>query len=400
MTRRLFGTLCGLVFLVNFGRTAFAPLVQPLRTEFGVSTAVIGTVTTLVWVGSAAPRVPVGYLLTRVPRRRVVVGAGALLAAASLFAATATTVPALQLGAFAVGLASGAYFVAAVPLVGELFPDSMGRAVGVHGMSSQVAAVLAPGAVVGVLAVGSWRTVFHLLAAFAVALTVALAVVLRRRDVTPTAGADRDFAGALSHWRVIATGVFVVASAGFAWQGLFNFYVPYLVEGKGLSTATANTLLTVVFAAGVPAFWLSGRLADRLPHLPYLLAIHLSFLCCLLALTAISSVAALFVVTAALGYVIHSIFPAADAYMLETLPAASRASAYALFSGVALLIEATGSGVVGALTAASYGYDQVFRLFGLLLIGAFLALAGLYLAGRLPGAPAAPFRRGARARDR
>ncbi|WP_224449901.1 MFS transporter [Haloprofundus salilacus] len=385
MTRRLFGTLCGLVLLVNFGRTAFAPLVEPLQAAFGVGPAAIGLVTSLVWFGTAVPRIPVGYLLTRIPRHRVVLGTGVLLAVAAAFTATATSLLALQLGAFAIGIASGAYFVAAVPLVGELYPDAVGRAVGIHGTASQVAAVIAAPVVVTLLAAGEWRHVFWLLAVCASLLTVVLLAVVRARGTVPSsAGDDRNFREALSHWRVIVTGVAMVGVAGFAWQGLFNFYVPYLTATKGFTPAQASTMLTVVFAAGVPAFWFSGRLADRLPHLPYVLGIVAAFGACLFALTAVSGFLPVLVVTAALGYVVHSLFPALDTYMLGALPARNRGSAYAVYSGVALLIESGGSGTVGFLTGADVPFDAVFRLFTVVLAAEFAVLLALYVAGRLP----------------
>jgi hypothetical protein len=39
MTRRLYGSLLGMVFVVNFGRVAFAPLVEPLQAS---GSAVVG----------------------------------------------------------------------------------------------------------------------------------------------------------------------------------------------------------------------------------------------------------------------------------------------------------------------------------------------------------------------
>jgi len=38
----------------------------------------------------------------------------------------------------------------------------------------------------------------------------------------------------------------------------------------GVGERAGRTLLQVMFAAGVPAFYVSGRLADRLPAVPYL----------------------------------------------------------------------------------------------------------------------------------
>ena len=428
MTRRLFTTLCGLVFLVNFGRVAFAPLVPEFQQELGISAAAVGSVTTLVWVGTAAPRIPVGWVLTKVRRERVVLATGVALSLSAAFTATADSLGALRAGAFAVGLASGGYFVASIPLIGLLYPDTTGRAVGVHGTASQVAGVVAPTLVVVAIArAGDWRVVFVGLSVGALALTAVLVAVLRRRggigprnadgvvadggsggdadprDTDDAADADpetevdddptadpvdggRDFRAALSHWRTVLAGMSLVAVAGFAWQGVFNFYVSYLIS-EGLSASNANLLLTVAFAAGVPAFWLGGRLADSLPKVPYLLALNALFLLSLVALTLSGSLLAFGVVSAVLGYAAHSLFPAVDTYMLATLPAADRASAYAVFSGASLLLEANGSGVVGALTDAGIAFDWVFRLFAAAVAALLLAASLLYLAGRFPAPP-------------
>jgi len=401
VTTRLFTTLCGLVFLVNFGRVAFAPLVPEFQQELGLSAAAVGSVTTLVWLGTAAPRIPVGWVLTRVRRERVVLATGVALSAAAALTATADSLYTLQTGAFAVGLATGGYFVAAIPLIGTLYPERTGRAVGIHGTASQIASVVAPALVLAAIArLGDWRVVFWALAVGAAVSTASLVVVLRRRGADerdrggdagergsereggPTAE-PRSFLAALSHWRIVLAGMSLVAVAGFAWQGVFNFYVSYLLS-EGLTPANANLLLTVAFAAGVPAFWLGGRLADRLPKVPYLLALNAAFLASLVALTYAGSLTAFAVVSAVIGYAAHALFPAVDTYMLSTLPAPDRASAYAVFSGASLLFEANGSGVVGALTDAGVGFDQVFRLFAVAVAAVLVFAALLYVLGRFP----------------
>jgi MFS family permease len=155
------------------------------------------------------------------------------------------------------------------------------------------------------------------------------------------------------------------------------------VLAKGHSTAVAGTMLTVVFGAGVPAFVVSGRLADRVPHVPYIIAIHVAFTGCLLALTVAESVLALLVVSAATGYAIHSLFPAMDAYLFGRLPDTDRASAYAVFSGGALALEATGSGVVGLLTEAGFAFETVFRWFAVGLAVLVVVLVAARAAGWL-----------------
>ncbi|MFD1633689.1 MFS transporter [Haloplanus ruber] len=382
MTRRLFGTLCGLVFCANFGRVAFAPLLETFRTTFTVGTGAVGLVTTLVWVGTAVPRVPVGYLVTRVARGRIVLGAGVLLTVASALTATTTSLPLLQAGAFAIGVASGAYYAAAVPLIGDLYPDAIGRAAGIHGTAAQAAAVVAPTLTVALVAAESWRAVFWLLAALGVALTLLFLVVARRRDGGVPKGADHDFVAALGHWRVILAAVVLIGGTGFVWQGVFNFYVTYLVTVKELAPGRAGTLLTVVFAAGLPAFWLGGSLADRLPHVPYILTLGGGVAVGVVALTLAESTAALVAVSIVLGLVAHSLFPALDAYVLGTV-SDNRGSAYAVYGGLALVVQATGSGVVGAL-GELYPFDAIFRGFAGGLLALLACLAVLHLRGTLP----------------
>jgi predicted MFS family arabinose efflux permease len=373
-----------MAFLVNLARVVFAPLVGQFIVVFDVGEATAGTIATLVWLGSALPRLPAGWLLTRVPRHRVVLGTGVVLTGASLFTAAADTVVTVGAGALLMGLSSGVYFVAANPLVSELYPERVGRAMGTHGTASQVAAVAAAPLVTLALVV-SWRVAFVGIGVAAFLVTLVLVVTARRTDLPDAGVADRDLlAGIRREWRLIAVGVVILGATGFVWQGLFNFYELYM-RTKGLSPTMAKNMLTVVFAAGVPAFVVSGRLADRLPHVPYLLGVVAAFAASVLLLTRTTGLLALLVVTAVVGYIIHSLFPAMDTFLLDTLPDETRGSAYAAYSGAMMLTQAGGSSAVGTLVEGGLAYDAVFSTFVVGLGVVVAVLGGLRLAGRLPG---------------
>jgi predicted MFS family arabinose efflux permease len=373
-----------MVFLVNLARVVFAPLVGQFIVVFDVGEATAGSIATLVWLGSALPRLPAGWLLTRFPRERVVLGTGVVLTLASVFTAAADTVATVGVGALLMGLSSGVYFVAANPLVSELYPDRVGRAMGIHGTAAQVASVVAAPLVTLALVV-SWRATFVVVGAAAFLVTLALVATTRRAEVPDVGAADRDLLGGIRReWRLVAVGVVILGVTGFVWQGLFNFYELYM-RTKGLSPAMAKNSLTVVFAAGIPAFLVSGRLADRLPHVPYLLSIVAAFAGCVLLLTATTGLLALLVVTALVGYVVHSLFPAMDTFLLDTLPDETRGSAYAAYSAGMMLVQAGGSSAVGALVETGFGYDVVFSALALCLVVLVVVLGVLRLAGRLPG---------------
>ena len=380
---RLFASLCGFVFLINLARIVFAPLLDVFIAEFGITEATAGLIATLVWVGSASLRLPTGWLLTRVPRHRVVLGSGVVLVLSSGIAATATTVPHLMAGAFLMGIASGIYFVSANPLLSELYPSRVGRVMGIHGASSQLAAVVAA-PIVGLALVVDWRLSLWAIAVGAAAVTAATWVAARGTEMPDAGRADRSFvAGALSERRIIATALALVGAAVFVWQGVFNFYELYM-QSKGLSDRAAGALLTLVFAAGVPAFFVGGDLADRLPHVPYLLGIVGTFAAALLTLTVVEGLLAIAVVTAVLGFVVHALFPAADTYLLDTLPDSTRGSAYAAFSSVWMLTQSVGSVAVGLFLERDFTYDAVFAGAAIVLIATVVVLAVLERAGRLP----------------
>jgi MFS family permease len=379
----VFLSICAFSFLVNFGRMAFAPLVDYfIRT--GVSPATAGLAATAVWVGSALPRLPTGYLLTRVSRHRVLVGMGLFLVAAAGFTAFSPDIRVTIAGALFVGLASGVFFIAANPLVSELYPERVGLAVGLRGMSSQIAAVSAPFLVSLAIGLGTWRISFRALAGLALLFTVVFALAVRRAELPEAGVDDRDLFGAIrAQWRLVAAGVVFVGFSGFVWQGVFNFYVTYL-DAKGFATGPANTLLTVTFAAGVPSFVVAGRLADRFSYLSVLLGILAGFVVTLLAFTLVTGWVAVAAVSVVMSLIVHGLFPVADAYLLDSLPDENRASAYSGYSATMMLIQAPGGVAVGTLAEFGVSYSGVFRGYAVAVGAITVAMAALARAGRLP----------------
>jgi predicted MFS family arabinose efflux permease len=381
---RLFASLCGLVFLVNLARIIFAPLLNVFIAEFAIGEATAGLIVTLAWVGSASLRLPTGWLLTKVPRHHLVLASGSILAGSSAVAATATTVPHLMLGTFLMGLASGVYFVSANPLVSELFPGRVGRVMGIHGAASQIAAVIAAPFVALTLFV-DWRLSLWAIAVGAALITVYIYLTARQTELPDAGQDDRELiAGALSEWRLIGTALAIAGITVFIWQGVFNFYELYM-QSKGLSDRLSSTMLTLVFAAGIPAFFVGGDLADRLPKIPYLLGIVGTFALTLYAITTVESLAALVALTVVIGFVIHALFPAIDTYVLGTLPDATRGSAYAAFSSVWMLSQSLGSYVLGVFIEGGYAYDEVFAASAVLLGVTVVVLFAVDRTGRLPG---------------
>jgi len=380
----VFGSLLGLIFVINLGRVVFAPLIEPIRVATGASDATLGLLATLVWAGSAVPRLPTGLLLTRVSRARAILASGLILTLGTAFTALTRDPLGLLVGAFVMGTASGVYFIAANPLISELYRERPGRALGQHGVASQLAAVVAPGIVTAALVVGDWRTTLQAMAVAAGAMTVLFTVIARRAEFPDAGRQDTDFLAAIrTQWPIVLTAVATLGLTSLVWNGLFNFYVTYL-GSIGVEARAGRTLLQVTFAAGVPAFYVSGRLADRLPAVSYMLAILAAFTGCILLLPVVSGFWALAAFSTVLGYVIHSIFPAVDTYLLGSLPDHHRASAYSAYGAGMMLLQAPGSLLVGLLLDAGVGFPTIFQWMGGGLVALLVVLTALHVDGRLP----------------
>ncbi len=380
---RLLISLCGLVFFLNLARIVFAPLVDVFIAEFAIGEATAGLIVTLVWIGSASLRLPTGWLLTKVSRHRVILLSGIILTSSSALTASATTVEHLMIGGFAMGVASGVYFVSANPLLSELYPSQVGRVMGIHGASSQAAAVLAAPLVALTLLV-DWRLSLWTIAIGATIVTLYTWLAAKQTELPRAGTEDRDFvAAALSEWRIVFTGLALVGVAVFVWQGVFNFYELYM-QSKGLSSWWAGAMLTLLFASGIPAFIFGGAFADRLPYVWYILGIVGAFALTLFSLTLVDGLVPIIVLTGLLGFVIHALYPATDTYLLETLPDSTRGSAYAVFSTLLMITHSLGSYALGIFLESGYTYDQVFLTASCLIIITIVPFALLERRGALP----------------
>lgn len=371
--------------LVNVARVVFAPLLQPAAAEFGVSPASLGVVASAAWFGSAALRLPTGWLLTRVSRHRVIAVSGGWLVTSATLATFVTSVRQLVAGAFLMGLASGVYIVAAQPLISELFPEAPGRKLGIHGMWAQVAAVGVPVLVSGALLAGNWRTTFVAIAAGGVVATVGLVWAAKRTSLPEAGVEDRSLVAAgRAQVHIILTGIAFLGAIGFLWNGIFNLYGDYLEVTKGIDPETGRLLLSTMFGAGIPAFLIGGRLADRVSNVALLLSIGAGLVVSTLLLTIVEGIVLVVVVTVLIGFIVHMVFPTIDTYMLSTLPDYHRASAYSVFSASMMLFQAMGSGVIGTAVARGVGYDQAFQTVALAIGGIVVGLFVLHRAGKLP----------------
>jgi predicted MFS family arabinose efflux permease len=233
-------------------------------THFAVSLTI--TASTIA-VAIAAPIV--GRLADLVGRKRVIVGSAFCLAAATLLAATASSLPQFIGWRFVQGLATPGIFGIAIAYVHGEWPEThVGRAMSAY-ISGTVTGGFCGRALVGMLASRyGWQVGFAVLGVLNVAVAVALAKWLPRERSTArsdAAGHGRSTLRLLTNHQLAATDA-VGFCVLFTQVAMFSYVTFHLSEPPyGLSTAALGWLF-VVYLVGAAVTPVAGHWIDRRGH--------------------------------------------------------------------------------------------------------------------------------------
>lgn len=244
------------------------PVLPVLSREFGVGPARAGLTVSAVVFAIAAASSFYGPLSDALGRRRVMAGATALLAVATVACAFAPTFPSLlALRAIQGALVPGVTAVS-VAYAGDRFRDADLPAVVGGVIAASVVGGLLGRVLSGAIAAHlGWRAAF-----VAFGGLTALAAVVLWRGLSPVRSGERigwgaAYRGMLGHLRdPRLVGAYLVgASLFFGWMGIFT-YLPYRLSGPPWSLSTgAISAVYLVYAAGVIMSPVAGRLSSRVP---------------------------------------------------------------------------------------------------------------------------------------
>jgi MFS family permease len=362
-----------------------APLIvvvglKPITAALGGDRSVVALAAALVWVGTGAGGIPMGWLADRIGVRRTVMF-GAVMTALGLAVSALGSVWALYLGhAVLIGfLGGGALYPPLLIHISRWFDRRRGAALALISSGQYVAGVVWPSAFQHMILWLGWQAT--MLAFIApLALIVPLALLLRPAP-PPGHAAGNSF---LTFRGTQALGLRPKTVQALLCAASFLCCVPMAMPSShlvaycsdlGIAPAQGAAMLSVLLGSAFASRMLWGWLADRIGGLATVLA---GSACQALAIALFSvtrSEAGLFAVSAAYGLGFSGIIPAYIVAIREFFPSAEASWRVPALLFVSMGGMAFGSWFAGALYdwlgfyAPAFAAGALFNLMNLAVIG-------------------------------
>jgi MFS family permease len=369
------------VMLYAFALTA-------IQKEFGLSSAVAGSVASVTLFASAFGGAFAGVLADRYGRARILVYSILLYSVFTGMTATATSFGALALWRMLVGFGLGAEWSAGSVLVAETWPaEHRGKAIGLTQSGWAIGYLMAALLAALILPHYGWRPLFVV-----GAVPALLTVWIRRHIPEPEIWRNTKSSQArgerqtplsailkppLVQRTVIAT--LLSTSLLFAYWGLFTWIPAYLSSpvakgGAGLSIVQSSAWIVPVQVGAFLGYLLFGILADRFGRRPVLLVFVLGA-AALVPLYGFAgrSQTVLLVLGPLIGFFGHGYFSVFGAMLAELFPSSIRATAQGIAYNSGRAVSALAPFLIGAVAGrfgigAGLAFTSIFFLLGGVLV--------------------------------
>ena len=376
--------LCTLAFGVTMvARLSISPVVPQITADFQVTNATVGLALSGMWAAYALCQFPSGVLGDRFGERRVILAAVGLTGVSTLLLAVVPSFPLFALAVVLLGAAAGLHYTVATTYLASLF-DNIGRAIGFHVAGGPIAGLLTPVAVAAVAAQYGWRAAMLLGTVLAIPIYLLFRSLIRptppNRPDQPMAerfelGAIREL---LVRPPIIYTTLLAMLGA-FTWQATASFLPVMLQAHHGLSTATASLLFSIYFLSHGLTQPVTGWLSDRFSRDGATMLTTATGVVAYGLLVVDGRLWALVVGSLGAGLAMSWGSPLQSRF-LDRLSAAEQGAGFGLVRTVYMILGASGSLVVGAVSDLA-GWPVAFGLLSTIMA---LSLCGL-LANRLLG---------------
>jgi predicted MFS family arabinose efflux permease len=360
------------------GRFLLPPLLPAITDTFAITDAAAGLALTAFGLVYAVTQYPSGTYSDALSRATLVLPGFAIQLVGFALVGLAGGIAVFVGGIVLLGFGKGLYASPSRALLGDLFPGSRGRALGIFSAGTDVGGALAAGLAAVVLATTVWRVAFVPVIVVLALVTVLFVVwnqegyPVDRVPLEPGETLSRILATRGQRNRLIAYSLFY-----FVVGGLTNFY-PSLLVASGFSESLASVAFALIFAVGIFVKPVAGEVSDRFPRLLVSiggLLVGAAGLAVIVVAGTLPAVAVGTVLTA-IGY--KTQFPIADAVVMEAAPAENVGGDLGAARGIFLTANAIGPGFVGVVAAVA-GFDLAFWTLVAALLASAAVLGAQYL---------------------
>lgn len=250
------------IWFMNFSvRTIFSPIMPLIEDEFGVSHA---TATSLFFFTSTGCGITLflsGLFSGRVGYRRSVYMSVLIAAIALILVPSARTFTHIAILASALGLMSGVYIPAVIPLITRYYDEKVwGKVISGHDSATSMSIFAVPFLAIFMLSFMSWRGIFYVLGGVLIILSVTFRIVcmevkVRRPMLSGLAAVLRS----PSMWLMATMWVF----AAGANLGVYFVTPLYMTKELGLDLRYANEVFGLSRIGGVVLTIAMGFAVDR-----------------------------------------------------------------------------------------------------------------------------------------
>jgi MFS family permease len=352
------------------------PVLLPyFNNEFGLSLATGGLLVTIIWLSYAFGQVPGGVLADKYGERKMLTVSVVLVIISLVFVLFASTVGVLFAATAAFGLAYSQYPIARITALSDLYPERIGRALGLTMASGDIGQTILPPIASVIAVAAAWQFGLGFVLPFLCLAAVVIWITLDKYDPAgmadsePTDNGFRYVIGKLREPTLAVMWVIMFLFI-FVWQTFSAFYPTYLVEIKGFSTTTAGLIFGLFFAFGVIAKPAAGVAYDKIGIRISLPLILLGSIVGLGALPFVDGTIPILCVTILVSTMLGS-GAITQSYLADTIPTEIQGSGLGMIRSSSSMIGASGPVVFGIIAERGY-FDQ-----GYLLLAALVATVTL-----------------------
>ncbi len=386
--RAAFMTLA--ILSISFGSPLLIVVgMRPMQQALGTDRAVVALAGSLVWIGTGAGGILMGWLADRIGLRRTV-AIGACMIAGGLALSATGSIPALYIGqGLMVGfLGSGGVYPPLLVYVSRWFDRRRGTAIALISSGQYIAGMVWPTVFERGLSGFGWQAVMLAYAAVVLVVILPATLLLRPAPIAPLP--PRPAAGTVAPRRRVAGLPPNVAQALLCLAG-FCCCIPMSVpQGHlvafcgdiGISPARSAAMLSVMLAAAFLARQAWGALADRIGGLRTILAGSAFQAVTIACFLTTQDEAGLFAVAAAFGLGFAGIIPAYSVAVRDLFPSSEASWRMPLTLFTAMSGMAVGSWFAGLLYdhfgyyAPAFAVGVAFNIANLLIIGFLVGRTG------------------------